>query len=56
MTETPEPVPQYFRYNVCREWQNMVLGGNHGAHKPNCRMCRRLCMKLVHFETIEVLQ
>jgi hypothetical protein len=31
------------------EWQNMVLGGRHGRHKPNCSLCRKLDFKLLHF-------
>jgi hypothetical protein len=28
-----------------REWRNIFLGGRHGLHKPNCRLCRILLMK-----------
>ena len=32
----------YRRDEVVSEWQNMVLGGKHGAHKPYCSLCRKL--------------
>ena len=33
---------RYTRDEVVAEWQSMVLGGKHGAHKNWCSMCRGL--------------